>query len=115
MLPMICRHKDVNYVKERLTFFTGHLGNYLVAVICLVAVTCALIARVVPPLEIVPFTATGAQTALTLFALALIVHDGLLVLIAFVLTIATMATVLSGLSLTKGIQCTHDFVTTEEP
>lgn len=80
------------FLKERLTFFASHLGNYLVAV------TCTLIALAMPPMEFVPFSATGAGAALTLFGLALIAHDGLLALVAFALTASTMVAVLGGLT-----------------
>lgn len=63
----------------------------------LLAAVCVLIALAMPPMEFVPFTATGAGAALTLFGLALVAHDGALALIGFALTATTGAFVLFGL------------------
>ncbi|MBW3567287.1 MAG: exopolysaccharide biosynthesis protein [Proteobacteria bacterium] len=67
----------------RLVFFTGGLGAYVIALLCVV------IALGLPPMEFVPFSATSAGTALTVFGLALIMHDGLLALLGVAFTIAT--------------------------
>ncbi|ATJ81440.1 exopolysaccharide biosynthesis protein [Halomonas beimenensis] len=62
-----------------------------------VALVCLLIGLAMPPMELVPFTANGAGLALTLFGLALLAEDGLLVLIAYALTGGTLALVVAGL------------------
>jgi hypothetical protein len=79
------------FLKPRMAYFTGNLGLYGIAFICIV------IALAMPPMEFVPFSATGAGLALTAFDLALIAHDGLLALGAFVITVATLGAVLVGL------------------
>lgn len=55
---------------------------------------CVLIAVAMPPMELVPFTATGAGAALTAFGLSLIAHDGLVALLAFAFTATTLALVM---------------------
>ncbi len=50
-----------------------------------VAVVCASMAAVLPPLELLPFAASVAGAALAAFGLALISRDGLLVLIALLI------------------------------
>ncbi|MDR5865287.1 exopolysaccharide biosynthesis protein [Halomonas koreensis] len=62
-----------------------------------VALVCLLIGLAMPPMELVPFTANGAGLALTLFGLALLAEDGLLILMAYALTIGTLALVVVGL------------------
>lgn len=54
-----------------------------------IAVVCIVIAISMPLMELVPFSAHGAGIALSAFALALIVRDGLLALLAFLATAAT--------------------------
>lgn len=53
----------------------------------MVAVTCLLIAPIAPLLELIPFAATGLGVALAAFGLSLIAHDGLLILLAYTLTV----------------------------
>ncbi|MBS9403640.1 exopolysaccharide biosynthesis protein [Halomonas sp. TRM85114] len=62
-----------------------------------VALTCLLIAMAMPPMEFVPFTANGAGLALTLFGLALLADDGLLVLLGYAFTAATLTLVIVNL------------------
>jgi hypothetical protein len=73
--------------RPRLRVFTRRRASHVIAIVCIA------IAAAMPPMEFVPFTATGAGAALTAFGLALVAHDGLLALLAFVFTAATMATV----------------------
>ena len=47
-----------------------------------VALVCAVLAATMPPLEILPFTATATAFIIALFALSMLVRDGLLALIA---------------------------------
>lgn len=78
------------FLRPRLTFLVQETGRYGVAVFCL------LIAVALPPMEIVPFTANGAGVALLAFGLALIAQDGLLALIAFIVTALSLGAVLYG-------------------
>ncbi|HET8903209.1 MAG TPA: exopolysaccharide biosynthesis protein [Saccharospirillum sp.] len=72
------------FLRQRMTVFARGKANYAIAVICLI------IAAAMPLMEVVPFSANGAGIALTAFGLALIAKDGLLSLIAFVSTSATL-------------------------
>lgn len=65
--------------------------------ITVIAVMCVLIALAVPAMELVPFSANGAGAALTAFGLSLIARDGLLALIAFLVTGVTAGFVLYAL------------------
>lgn len=58
-----------------------------------IAIVCVVIALALPPMEFVPFSASGAGAALTAFGLALIAHDGVLALVAFVITGAAITAV----------------------
>lgn len=69
-------------IKPRLTFLISGPASYAVATACL------LIALVMPPMELVPFSANIAGAALSLFGLAYIGRDGLLALLAFAFTLA---------------------------
>lgn len=74
-------------LKPRLTSFTQGFAIYVIAIFCMI------IAAAMPVMEVVPFSANAAGAALTIFGLSLIAHDGLLALIAFVFTAATMGIV----------------------
>lgn len=52
----------------------------------LVALVCAALALTMPPLEILPFVSTTTAFIITLFALSILVRDGLLALIALAIT-----------------------------
>jgi hypothetical protein len=49
-----------------------------------IAFICGLIALVMPPLELVPFANTTTGIAISIFGLALISHDGLLVILGLI-------------------------------
>lgn len=66
--------------RPRLTLLTRRAGGYLIAIVCF------CIAAAMPPMELLPFAATSAGAALTAFGLALIAHDGVMTLVALVLT-----------------------------
>ncbi|MFC6635450.1 exopolysaccharide biosynthesis protein [Microbulbifer taiwanensis] len=68
------------WLRPRLEFLVGRAGTYVIAAIC------AVIALALPAMEIVPFSATTAGMALTALGLALVAHDGVLALFAFVVT-----------------------------
>jgi hypothetical protein len=59
----------------------------------LIAVTCAAIALVMPIMEVVPFSATGAGAALTAFGLAVVARDGLVAILGFAATLANASAV----------------------
>ena len=75
MLP-VARFID-RLVHPRLTFLTGPIWARMVAL------ACTLVALAMPPLEVLPFANTAMGATLTLFGLALITRDGLLVLLGF--------------------------------
>ena len=70
-------------LKPRLTFLVRGLGVYITAAICVV------IALTLPIMEFILFSASSAGLVLTFFGLSLTARDGLMALIAFVLTIST--------------------------
>lgn len=76
------------YVRPRLTVLVHEAGAQTVALVCLG------IALLMPFMEVVPLSANGAGLALAAFGLGLISRDGLLVLMAYVFTIATFVAVL---------------------
>jgi hypothetical protein len=68
----------------RLEYLTEGPAVYIIALIC------AIIALIMPPLELVPFANTSSGIALSIFGLALISHDGLLALLGFIIFIASL-------------------------
>lgn len=68
-------------IKPRLTYLVDGAAIYAVATACI------LIALLMPPMELIPFSANIAGTALSFFGLALIGRDGVLALLAFTLTV----------------------------
>jgi len=62
-------------VHQRLPRFTGAVCARVVAVVCM------CLALIIPPLELLPFSSSTVGAALTLFGLALIAQDGLMVLL----------------------------------
>lgn len=75
-------------LRPRLQVFTHQAGVYATAVLCIG------IAAALPPMELVPFTANAAGLALTALGLALIADDGLLALIAFLISGGAIALLL---------------------
>lgn len=67
-------------LQRRLTWLTKRPGLYVVAICCL------LVAATMPPLELLPFAASAAGLAISLFALSLIARDGLLALLGITVT-----------------------------
>ncbi|MBJ3778315.1 exopolysaccharide biosynthesis protein [Acuticoccus mangrovi] len=68
------------WVRPRLTVLINRFTFSVITAIC------ALLAATMPPSEVLPFAATITASIIALFALALLVRDGLLALFAFVLT-----------------------------
>lgn len=79
------------WLRPRLTFLVGGASAYVVAAVCVT------VAFGMPVMELIPFSASGAGVALAAFGLSLIAHDGLLALVAFVITTATLGLVLYSL------------------
>ncbi|MFW6054548.1 MAG: exopolysaccharide biosynthesis protein [Thermodesulfobacteriota bacterium] len=71
------------FLRPRLTILTDGPITYIVAGLCV------FIAAVMPILEMVPFSANAAGAAFTVFGLSLIARDGLLALLAFMITAFT--------------------------
>jgi len=71
------------WLRPRLTALVRGPGLRSIAAICIV------IAVSMPAMELIPFSAHGAGIALSAFALALIMRDGLVALLAFLVTAAT--------------------------
>lgn len=66
------------------------------AVMCM-AICCIGVALMMPPMELVPFSANGAGLALSGFGLALMAKDGIVASFAFAVSIATLVAVVVGL------------------
>lgn len=79
------------YTRPRLVWLTCGPGQYLMALVCM------SVALAMPAMEVVPFSANGGGLALIAFGLAMIARDGLLALIATILTLGTFWLVVSGL------------------
>ena len=79
------------WLRPRLPGFTHHTAIYVIALVCVG------IAAAMPAMEVIPFSANVAGAALTAFGLALIAHDGLLALLAFVFTAITFGLVIYNL------------------
>jgi len=63
-------------LRPRMTALVEQPGTYAVALIC------ALIGITMPIMEVVPFAATAAGAAISLFGVALVARDGLVMLLA---------------------------------
>lgn len=78
-------------LRPRFTILTGKAGVGLLAILSL------SIALMMPPMELIPFSALGAGLALTVFGLALLANDGLVALSGVVITLTTYWVVLQNL------------------
>lgn len=63
---------------ERLKRFTGPKVQRVACILILVLLAS------VPPLELIPFATSGPMVVISLFGLAILFHDGLLMLLAFI-------------------------------
>lgn len=75
------------FLRPRLTFLTHGVGGGAIAL------TCMLIALAMPPMEVVPLSANGAGAALTGFGLALVAHDGVFAILAYLVTFLTLGSI----------------------
>ncbi|QJD58304.1 exopolysaccharide biosynthesis protein [Pseudomonas sp. gcc21] len=75
--------------KPRLEVLVKGPGLYMIAI------ACVLISLALPAMELVPFSALSAGAALAIFGIALIARDGLLALIAMIVTLVTLGLVTS--------------------
>lgn len=80
-----------NRLQPRMTVLTRGFGLFPIPIFCI------LIALSLPVMEFVPFSATSAGLVLTAFGLSLVAQDGLLALMAFLLTGLTYIFILSRL------------------
>ena len=81
-------------------WFHGRIKRFASGPFPRIAAACVIaLAMTVPPLEFIPFASTAPMAAIAAFGLALIVRDGLLMLIAGVLTVAALGT---GIALAGG-------------
>ncbi len=75
-------------IQHRISFMTGTRG------IQMTALACFVLSVAMPPMELVPLTVNIAGVALTLFGLAIMASDGLLSILAFLVTGASLFTML---------------------
>lgn len=68
------------WLRPRLPVFVGGMSIYIISLIC------AVLAVIMPMMEVVPFSVHAAGLAVTAFGLALISRDGLLALLALIVT-----------------------------
>ena len=81
-------------------WFHGRMKRFASGPFPRIAAACVIaLAMTVPPLEFIPFASTAPMAAIAAFGLALIVRDGLPMLIAGVLTVAALGT---GIALAGG-------------
>jgi hypothetical protein len=76
------------FLRPRLETFVEGFAVRVIAVVTL------LVSLAMPVMEVIPFSASGAGAALTAFGLALIARDGLMALIALVVTVGTGSLIL---------------------
>lgn len=84
--PVITR-MDKWFSQERLSTLT-HSPVTNVA-----ALACILLALTVPPLEFIPFASTAPMAAIAMIGIALLVHDGWLMLAALTISVLSFTTV----------------------
>lgn len=77
------------YLQPRLLYLVRGPSQVLIALVCL------LLAALMPVMELIPFSSSVAGFALCAFGLALVAHDGLMVLLAYA-TITLMSAVIVG-------------------
>lgn len=78
-------------LRPRLERLIAPKATYAMAIVCIV------IGVAMPAMEVVPFSANFAGAALSAFGLSLIARDGLLALLGFIFTAATVGVVVYGM------------------
>lgn len=73
-------------LKPRLVALTQGVGTHVIALACL------LLALLMPPMEMVPFTTSIVAGVISVFALALVSNDGLMALLGYGLSLALVGT-----------------------
>lgn len=91
-LPQDKLRRAIGWLRRPSRFLDRWTGPRLASMVegiwlYIIAGFCILIALLMPVMELVPFSANGAGIALTILGLALIAKDGLLVLIALIVTV----------------------------
>lgn len=86
-----CKFID-RIVTERLSVFVGKRGTLAIAI------ACCLLAFATPLTEFIPFSGTGVGAAIAVFGIALVAQDGLMALIGFGITAATITLAVMGMS-----------------
>lgn len=71
-------------IQPRLMVLTSQNFGYVIAIICV------LLALAIPPLEPFPFAGTPIWVAFALFGLALVAHDGVLVILGLLTSLASL-------------------------
>lgn len=74
--------------RPRLKVLTRETGTYMIALVCTV------ILLTMPAMELIPFSANAAGLALTAFGLSLIARDGLMALVALIISVITFVLVI---------------------
>lgn len=83
--PMILK-LDSWFSSERLSRLTQAPATNIAAL------ACVLLALTVPPLEFIPFASTAPMATIALIGIALLVHDGWLMLVALTVSILSFTT-----------------------
>lgn len=94
--------KGLKYLRPPARFIDQGLRRRLAILVdngaqTLIAVLCVLIALCTPLMEVVPFSATSAGVAIAIFGLAIIAHDGLVALGAFLVTAVILGVIYTSL------------------
>ncbi|MFN2327496.1 MAG: exopolysaccharide biosynthesis protein [Chromatocurvus sp.] len=77
------------YLQPRLTYLIRGPSQDFIALLCFI------VAVLMPVMELIPFSSSVAGVALCAFGLALVAHDGLMVLLAYAMTML-LATIVAG-------------------
>ena len=79
------------FIRPRLTLLVRGPAQYPIAL------TCLAIAAAMPVMELIPFSSSAAGIVLLAFGLALVAYDGMLALLAYLVTGVTLWLVILGL------------------
>src|SRR5690606_24536254 len=79
------------WTKQRMAWLVSGPGQYIMALACM------SVAAAMPLMEVIPFSANGGGLALTAFGLSIIARDGLLAVLAMLVTGSTAWFILSNI------------------